>query len=126
MIPLRRSPWSLLAMLALAPAALIAQQATVEPPAPAAIRTGTLPAVQETVLANGLKLVVLSLPRQPVLSVTLSLPAGSVFDPGTTRVPPICSPACSPAVRVRARRRRSPPPSSRWVAPSRPQPAPTG
>ena len=58
-----------------------AQQAPADPPAPRAIRPGTFPAQQEVLLPNGLKLVVMTLPRQPVISVTLSVPAGSAFDP---------------------------------------------
>ncbi len=81
MIALRCLPWLPLAILCSATAGLTAQQAPVEPPPPAAIRPTTLPPVQEAVLANGLKLVVMTLPRQPVLSVALSLPAGSAFDP---------------------------------------------
>ena len=78
---LPRFRWMLLTLSALAPAALIGQQAPVEPPAPSAIRPSLLPATQDAVLPNGLRLVVLTLPRQPVLSVALSVPAGSVFDP---------------------------------------------
>lgn len=63
------------------PAASRAQQAPTEPPPPAPLVAPSYPAPQETLLPNGLRLVVLSLPRQPVVSLTLTVPAGSVFDP---------------------------------------------
>lgn len=81
MKPLRRSPSSMLMLASLTATPLIAQQPAVEPPAPTAIQPSLLPVTQDALLPNGVKLVVLSLPRQPVLAVTLSVPAGSAFDP---------------------------------------------
>lgn len=63
------------------PAAGLAQQAPVAPPAPAPLAAPAYPAPQEALLPNGLRLVVLSLPRQPVISLTLTVPAGAAFDP---------------------------------------------
>lgn len=60
---------------------LDAQQVPPEPPDPAPLAPPRLPAAQETLLPNGLKLVVLEQHRQPILSVSLSLPAGSAFEP---------------------------------------------
>jgi zinc protease len=51
------------------------------PPAPLPLRPAVYPAAQETVLPNGLRLVVLESHRQPIVAVTLSLPAGTAYDP---------------------------------------------
>jgi len=59
---------------------LAAQQTDVVPPA-GPVLPPTFPPATETVLANGLRLVVIEQHRQPVISLTLSVPAGSVFDP---------------------------------------------
>lgn len=68
--------------LLLAPAwPLAAQQAPAGPPESATIVAPALPRAQEAVLANGLRLILLEQHRQPVLSLTLSVPAGSAFDP---------------------------------------------
>jgi zinc protease len=64
-----------------APAALAAQQFPATPPAPAPLVTAALPTAQEALLPNGLRLVVLPRPRQPIVSLTLLIPAGSAFDP---------------------------------------------
>ncbi len=63
------------------PAAGHAQQAPAQPPDPAPLITASYPAPQEVLLPNGLRLVLLSLPRQPLISLTLTVPAGSVYDP---------------------------------------------
>ncbi len=68
-------------LLALVPAALGAQQSTPDPPAAAPVTAAVLPRPQEFVLANGLRVVLLEQHRQPVVSISLSLPAGSVHDP---------------------------------------------
>jgi zinc protease len=60
------------------PAAISAQQPL--PPAGPVV-PATLPAPQEALLPNGLKLVVLERHRQPIVSVTLSIPAGTAADP---------------------------------------------
>lgn len=66
--------------LALGAPALEAQFPT-EPPAPAPVLPFPLGTAKEALLPNGLRLVVLEQPRQPVLSLTLALPAGTAFDP---------------------------------------------
>ncbi len=72
----------LLLALCLAPLpGMLRAQSPVEPPAPAALAVPAYPAPQEALLPNGLRLVVLPLPRQPVISLTLTVPAGSAFDP---------------------------------------------
>jgi len=71
----------LIACLTSLPAAGLAQQAPVTPPAPAPLAAPAYPAPQEALLPNGMRLIVLSLPRQPLLSLTLTVPAGSAFDP---------------------------------------------
>jgi zinc protease len=75
-----RRPILALTLLGL-PAAGHAQQAPTQPPDPAPLITPSYPAPQEVLLPNGLRLVVLHLPRQPLISLTLSLPAGSAYDP---------------------------------------------
>ncbi len=60
--------------------ALGAQQAPVVPPA-APLTAPAYPAATETLLPNGLRLVVLEQHRQPVVSLVLSVSAGSAFDP---------------------------------------------
>lgn len=59
---------------------LLAQYPT-SPPAPAAITPAVFPPFQEAMLANGMRLVVVQSKKQPVVAVSLSLPAGSSFDP---------------------------------------------
>lgn len=71
---------SLTLMLGLWAAPAAAQYPT-EPPAPAPVTPWALPAPKEALLPNGLKLLVIEQPRQPVLSITLMTPAGSAFDP---------------------------------------------
>ncbi len=66
--------------LGLAAGPLAAQYPT-EPPAPAPVTPWTLAAPKEALLPNGLKLMVIEQPRQPVLSIMLMTPAGSAFDP---------------------------------------------
>jgi zinc protease len=73
---------SLLPLVALLIAArLDAQQPASEPPDPAPLTAPLLLVVQEVLLPNGLKLVVLEQHRQPIVSLTLSLPAGSAYEP---------------------------------------------
>jgi predicted Zn-dependent peptidase len=62
-------------------ASLQATQAPAGPPPPAPVTLPVLPATQEALLPNGLKLVVIEQHRQPVLSIILSIPAGRAFDP---------------------------------------------
>ncbi len=70
-----------LGVLLAAVSPLTAQQAPAGPPEPAPIVAPALPRAQQAVLANGLRLILLEQHRQPVLSLALSVPAGSAFDP---------------------------------------------
>ncbi|MGH7719280.1 MAG: M16 family metallopeptidase, partial [Gemmatimonadaceae bacterium] len=81
-----KTPTALAAAITLfsaAPAALLAQGDDFPPsPPPAApLRPAAFPPFQEVTLPNGVRLVVVENHEQPVLSVTLSLPAGSAYDP---------------------------------------------
>jgi len=66
--------------LALAAPTVQAQFPT-EPPQPGPVLPFPLGMAKEALLPNGLRLVVLEQPRQPVLSLTLAIPAGTAFDP---------------------------------------------
>jgi zinc protease len=68
----------------LAPAALAAQQRPpypTQPPAPAPLQAAQFPPFQEATLANGLRLVLVESHENPVLSLSLAMPAGSAHDP---------------------------------------------
>lgn len=68
--------------LLLLPATLAAQgQYPTSPPPPAPLEPAQFPPFQEARLSNGLELVVVSSHDQPVVSVSLSMPAGSAHDP---------------------------------------------
>ena len=71
--------WIVVAAL-LAPTAIVAQFPTAAP-APAPIKAAVFPPFQEATLANGLHLLVVHNDKQPVVAVSLSFPAGSVYDP---------------------------------------------
>ena len=58
-----------------------AQQFPKTPPAPAPIKPAEFPPFQEVTLQNGLRLIVIERSDLPVLSISLSLPAGSMYDP---------------------------------------------
>ncbi len=58
-----------------------AQTYPTTPPAPAPVRPATLPAFQETVLANGVRVVLVENHRNPVIAFRLAIPAGGIFDP---------------------------------------------
>lgn len=58
-----------------------AQDYPTSPPAPAPLEPAKFPPFREARLANGLELVVVESDDQPVLSVSLSMPAGSAYDP---------------------------------------------
>jgi predicted Zn-dependent peptidase len=60
--------------------ALLAQFPS-EPPQPGPVVAFPLVPPKEVLLANGLRLLVVEQPRQPVISITLSMPAGTAFDP---------------------------------------------
>ena len=64
----------------LGPTAVVAQFPTTAP-APAPIKAAVFPPFQEATLANGLHLLVVHNDKQPVVAVSLSFPAGSVYDP---------------------------------------------
>lgn len=71
-----------LGALCLCTGVLAAQQPfPTEPPAPAPLRPVQFPPFHEVALANGLALVLIENREQPSLSVTLSFPAGSAYDP---------------------------------------------
>jgi zinc protease len=71
---------SLMTLAAVIPRTAIAQYPT-KPPAPAPIKAAAFPPFQEATLPNGLKLVVVRNPKQPVVAVTLAFAAGSAYDP---------------------------------------------
>ena len=70
------------ALLTLAGAAqLPAQEYPKTPPAPGPLTPAPFPPFRETVLPNGLRLLVVESHKQPVVSISLSFPAGSSVDP---------------------------------------------
>jgi zinc protease len=58
-----------------------AQEFPKTPPAPGAIEPAQFPPFQEVTLGNGVRLIVIERRDLPVLSISLSLPAGSFYDP---------------------------------------------
>ncbi|MFN0179762.1 MAG: insulinase family protein [Gemmatimonadales bacterium] len=58
-----------------------AQDFPTTPPAPGNLTPATLPPARETVLPNGLRLLIVENRRLPVLSLTLAFPAGRFIDP---------------------------------------------
>ncbi|MBI4499658.1 MAG: insulinase family protein [Gemmatimonadetes bacterium] len=73
-------PRALTALGVMLPGLAVAQYPT-SPPAAGPLRPFQLPALQETTLANGLKLLVIEDHREPMVGISLSLPAGSRRDP---------------------------------------------
>ncbi len=71
----------LLVPVLLSPVAARAQQFPSTPPAAGPIKPAAFPPFQEAVLANGMRLVLVENSRLPVLSVTLTLPAGATSEP---------------------------------------------
>lgn len=71
----------LLCGAALAAAPLGAQQFPAAPPAPMPIRAAEFPPFEEATLSNGMKLLVVSNRKQPILSMSLAFAAGSKYDP---------------------------------------------
>jgi zinc protease len=67
--------------LAVATGAPRAQEFPKTPPAPAPIKPAEFPPFQEVTLRNGLRLIVVERNDLPVLSIALSMPAGSMYDP---------------------------------------------
>ncbi|MFM8910472.1 MAG: hypothetical protein ACKOH8_07870 [Gemmatimonadota bacterium] len=72
---------SLTTMLAATPE--LAAQYPTTPPAAMPIQPAQFPPFVEATLPNGLRLLVVTNRKQPVLSLTLSIPAGSVHEPAT-------------------------------------------
>ncbi len=75
---------ALAALPALAlPAVARAQQPAPFPttaPAPLPLEAAQFPPFAETILANGMRVIVVASPKQPVLSLTLAVPGGSFYD----------------------------------------------
>jgi zinc protease len=71
---------ALLAALALVPAAAQAQYPT-RPPAAAPLRPVRFPPFVPTRLPNGMDLIVVEQHKQPVVTVSLALPGGAVYEP---------------------------------------------
>lgn len=62
-------------------APLAAQQFPTRPPAPMPLEPAQFPPFAETILANGMRLLVVANAKQPVLSLTLAVPGGAFYDP---------------------------------------------
>lgn len=80
---LLRAGASAVALLAAAAAPLarpLAAQYPTRPPAAAAVKPAQFPPFQETVLSNGLRVVLVESHRDPVVAFRLVLPAGKLFD----------------------------------------------
>jgi zinc protease len=73
-------PVLFLALAALLSSPAAAQYPTTPPPA-APVTPARFPPFQEAVLSNGIRLVLVENHAQPVLSISLTLPAGGVYDP---------------------------------------------
>src|SRR6185369_15875143 len=58
-----------------------AQEYPKTPPAPAALVPAPFPPFRESVLANGLHVLVVESHKQPIVSLSLNFPAGSIRDP---------------------------------------------
>jgi len=63
------------------PAALAAQGYPTAPPVAGAIRPMPFPPFQEARLSNGIRMVLVESQKQPVVSMSLSFPAGNAYDP---------------------------------------------
>lgn len=72
---------ALIVALALGAAPLAAQQLPPTPPPPTPVQPAPFPPYQEATLPNGLHLVLVARHQLPVVSLSLSLPAGSYVDP---------------------------------------------
>lgn len=68
-------------LLALAASPALAQFPS-NPPAPMPLQPAQFPPFAETVLANGMRVLVVANAKQPVLSLTLAVPGGSFYDAG--------------------------------------------
>ncbi len=58
-----------------------AQQFPTTPPPPMPLEPAQFPPFAETILENGLRIIVVANNKQPVLSLTLAVPGGSFYDP---------------------------------------------
>ncbi len=83
----RAGPGALAVALALAGALAaglaavpVAAQFPTRPPAPMPLQPAQFPPFAETVLANGMRVLVVSNAKQPVLSLTLAVPGGALYD----------------------------------------------
>ncbi len=70
-----------LGALAAAPGALVAQGYPTAPPVAGAVRPMPFPPFQEARLSNGVRMVLVESQKQPVVSLSLSFPAGDARDP---------------------------------------------
>ena len=69
-------------LLTAAPSVALAQDRyPTQPPPPAPLEPAQFPPFQEDTLANGLRLVLVESHENPVLSLSLAMPAGSSHDP---------------------------------------------
>jgi zinc protease len=73
--------WLVAAGLLLLPAVASSQEYPKTPPAAAALTPAPFPPFYETVLPNGLRLLVVESHKQPIVSLSLSFAAGSIADP---------------------------------------------
>ena len=71
---------ALVAALAIVPAAVQAQYPT-RPPAPAPLRPVRFPPFVKATLPNGMELIVVEQHKQPVVTVSLALPGGAMYEP---------------------------------------------
>ncbi|HSJ62292.1 MAG TPA: insulinase family protein [Gemmatimonadaceae bacterium] len=78
---MKRLTTTLALALAASVGALGAQEFPKTPPAPEAIKPAEFPPFQEVTLRNGVRLIVIERRDLPVLSISLSFPAGSFYDP---------------------------------------------
>ena len=60
---------------------LASQEYPKAPPSPGPLTPAPFPPFQEAVLANGLRILVVESHKQPIVSLSLSFAAGSIFDP---------------------------------------------
>lgn len=70
-----------IAASAIAVPAMLDAQFPTRPPAPLPLEAAPFPPFVDTLLSNNVRIVVVNKPTQPVLSLTLAVPAGSYFDP---------------------------------------------
>lgn len=80
MIALERGSAVALVFLVLA-GPLPAQDYPKTPPPPGPLSPAPFPPFQETVLPGGLRILVVASHKQPIVSLSLSFPAGAIFDP---------------------------------------------